>query len=486
MAELRVYSVDYEYLDDTILKHLSGPEILTLPVGTVVSYTEIDNLTTVRYDKIAICNGIENPAAITFSDPYYSRADGQPFVYSSYPTDVTLQPGINTVFAVKMPIRSPSLNNTPDLRRVEKEKATAYKKEAIKLYGFENWKSAPFTPDATEYRYPDDLSYTFKDNYLYHVTFEYKKPIVTHTVRVWHRDADSNKLLQPGADTFTVEHTHSLLVNSKRFTGYTAQLASYNITGASGITTDFDYTFYYDKDVPDKKEHTITVWYKDKDTNEDLQPSADTFKVEDKKDITLSAKDFSGFTPEKKTDSLSNVTKDAEYTFFYKKDAPLPPTTDEKTSAEPKEPEASAPEEADIEKGNETVGEGGIPLFGFDKICWALLNLIMMIGSIILSVIMVFRLMGKSKKSKETNSDESYEYQKSQRKHNDVMGIIAALTGVLSLIAFLLTENIRLPLVFIDEWTLLMAVLLGVQLFAIHFFNKKKREQTTEPNELMM
>ena len=49
-----------------------------------------------------------------------------------------------------------------------------------------------------------------------------------------------------------------------------------------------------------------------------------------------------------------------------------------------------------------------------------------------------------------------------------------------AVIAFLLTENMRLPMVFTDQWTLLMAVISLIQLSVVFFAVKREKDVVPE------
>ena len=86
---------------------------------------------------------------------------------------------------------------------------------------------------------------------------------------------------------------------------------------------------------------------------------------------------------------------------------------------------------------------------------WGLLNLIfMIISSIAVFVPIIFR-----KKNTEN-------YNK----------IIIALFAIVAIVVFVLTENILLPMAFVDPWTWLMGIicLCSIILVIVSYFNKKE------------
>ena len=60
--------------------------------------------------------------------------------------------------------------------------------------------------------------------------------------------------------------------------------------------------------------------------------------------------------------------------------------------------------------------------------------------------------------------------------------IAGALAGIAAPITFLLTEDMSLPMIMIDKWTILMLIMLAVQIVAA-IFNKKASELDDEEEE---
>ena len=61
------------------------------------------------------------------------------------------------------------------------------------------------------------------------------------------------------------------------------------------------------------------------------------------------------------------------------------------------------------------------------------------------------------------------------------MRLVSLVPAVASVAAFLLTENMRLPMVFADRWTILMAILAAAQL-AVMFLARKNWEDQGDDN----
>ena len=56
--------------------------------------------------------------------------------------------------------------------------------------------------------------------------------------------------------------------------------------------------------------------------------------------------------------------------------------------------------------------------------------------------------------------------------------MISVVVAILTAIVFLITEDMSLPMVLIDQWTLLMIILLVIQIIITIFCKHKKIEKT--------
>ena len=101
---------------------------------------------------------------------------------------------------------------------------------------------------------------------------------------------------------------------------------------------------------------------------------------------------------------------------------------------------------------------------------WALLNLILTIVSCIIAIILIFT----KKKS------ENEEYTDEEKK--DIRGIkrfkiYIILINIISIIAFILTEDMTLPMILIDKWTILMAIFTIIEIINIFIIRHKSKEE---------
>ena len=122
------------------------------------------------------------------------------------------------------------------------------------------------------------------------------------------------------------------------------------------------------------------------------------------------------------------------------------------------------------EENNETevitVNDNKTPLAGIEN-SWALINLIAAMTTVILGIVIIFL-----KKNMESNQEEGLTYQK-RYIWMKLLGIVIA---IISVVIFILTEDIALPMVMLDKYTVVMVVIAIIQfvVFFTHTIVKKK------------
>ena len=146
----------------------------------------------------------------------------------------------------------------------------------------------------------------------------------------------------------------------------------------------------------------------------------------------------------------------------------IEPVTGPTPTPDPTEP-TPTPELEDIE-------DTDTPTTGYTR-AWALVNLICAILTVIFSVVLLIGLVGKKTKTEETENGEEVEKEIKKKKFWRFFSIVPALAAV---IVFLLTEDMRLPMVFVDRWTLLMVIIGLVQALVMVFAKKTKKDPDEE------
>ncbi len=100
---------------------------------------------------------------------------------------------------------------------------------------------------------------------------------------------------------------------------------------------------------------------------------------------------------------------------------------------------------------------------------WALINLICAILTALLSLIMLIRYFGKRREEDEETGEVT------EIKRRGGVKLASIIPAIGAIIAFILTEDMSLPMQMVDKWTLLMVVILAIQVL-IAFFSRKKEE----------
>ncbi len=123
----------------------------------------------------------------------------------------------------------------------------------------------------------------------------------------------------------------------------------------------------------------------------------------------------------------------------------------------------------------ERIADAATPLAGPT---WALLNLILAIATALASLLMLIGYLGKKKQM------EDGIVVRETKKHGAVR-LLTLLPGIGGIVAFILTENMRNPMVFTDRWTLLMVIIAAVQLVLVLLGIKRDKDPDEfgmEPN----
>lgn len=191
---------------------------------------------------------------------------------------------------------------------------------------------------------------------------------------------------------------------------------------------------------------------------------------------------------------------------------PIPQRIPENPNRQRK-PTPDAPEEpegiilTDIEETapQQTVRIGGaeVPLFAGDGAAWALINFMLMNLAVFLSVMLLIgyfvttkkedeeededkdSLEESTKKKRTVKADEEEEEEEEPRKlkKKGLMRILSIPFAIISVITFILTEDISLPTALLDKWTLLMLLYVLIQMVWVVFSRKKYASKEEEEEE---
>ena len=149
-----------------------------------------------------------------------------------------------------------------------------------------------------------------------------------------------------------------------------------------------------------------------------------------------------------------------------------------------------------------TIGNRSIPLFAVSGMAsWALMNLILCALGVIFAAVTVLRVLLKRRRQKEdenikTPSNNEYgdseyiestqeqsEEQKSRKRHRLAWLIIVIAMGIIGVLLFILTQNMRWTMVLLDIWTIAHAVLFAAEAVAMFcLFRRKKNKKDKNDN----
>ena len=115
---------------------------------------------------------------------------------------------------------------------------------------------------------------------------------------------------------------------------------------------------------------------------------------------------------------------------------------------------------------------------------WALLNLIMAIATVIISLAMLILYAGKRKEEDEEDGTgaanaaaaSGEDPKMTEIKRKGLLRLAGIIPAVVSVITFILTEDMSLPMAMTDKWTLLMAIILIVDIVIAILARKTKKD----------
>jgi len=106
-----------------------------------------------------------------------------------------------------------------------------------------------------------------------------------------------------------------------------------------------------------------------------------------------------------------------------------------------------------------------------DKQAWALLNLLLAIGTALASIILVIRYFVGKKEDDEKNENAK---EADKIKRHGGLRAFSILVAAGAIIAFILTEDMTLPMIWVDMWTILMVAIAVVQIIVMIAARRRK------------
>jgi hypothetical protein len=129
------------------------------------------------------------------------------------------------------------------------------------------------------------------------------------------------------------------------------------------------------------------------------------------------------------------------------------------------------------------VGSHRIPLGGFNLTnAWSLLSLMMSLIAILLSIVLIVRWIAR-RRNEEEDEDENDDEEEEEKTYRNayIARTLTIIFGILTPIVFLILDDMRLPMVWINKWTPYVGLvfLIHIALFIVY----KLRNKEKDPNE---
>ncbi len=118
---------------------------------------------------------------------------------------------------------------------------------------------------------------------------------------------------------------------------------------------------------------------------------------------------------------------------------------------------------------------------------WALLNLILSILTVLASLLLIIFTLGKKHKGEQAEKGEAIEASNdtNEVKKKKFWRWFSLVPAIGSVIVFILTENMSLPMAWVDKWTILMVVIAIIQALVAIFSRKRKKQIRDDEDKAM-
>jgi hypothetical protein len=125
------------------------------------------------------------------------------------------------------------------------------------------------------------------------------------------------------------------------------------------------------------------------------------------------------------------------------------------------------------------IGGGDVPLYGSNGASWSLFDLILTVFGVLMCTLSIIRAIARKRREEESDyrelhDDEEYEKRKRIRKRALIMLTVFAVVAV---ILFILTQDITLPMVILDKWSIVFALITVIEIICVARRRRKEEEE---------
>jgi uncharacterized repeat protein (TIGR02543 family) len=129
----------------------------------------------------------------------------------------------------------------------------------------------------------------------------------------------------------------------------------------------------------------------------------------------------------------------------------------------------------------------GVPLYGPSGFgAWSLVDLILAVLGILLALAFAIRVLTRKREDDEEDNNDNAYYTQTQeqreqqadkvRKARRTWLILALAFAIINVLVFILTQDMRTPMVLVDWWTIVMLIIFIVEIVALRFVFKKAKK----------
>ncbi len=133
-------------------------------------------------------------------------------------------------------------------------------------------------------------------------------------------------------------------------------------------------------------------------------------------------------------------------------------------------------------EGNPVIIEETQPPLAAVSATWAVVNLILTVFTVLISIILLIVCVDKKKRNKEDVKHVDDEDDTTML--NGFVKVSSTLIAILAILVFIFTEDMSLPVVIVDQWTIVMILILLAQMIVAFVFKKSNKNNEEKDEEL--